>query len=61
MSTKRRSVTELNTRRPAQRLRDDQIRRHFQKKPVRFIAHITVNDVDGYRRYGREFFPVPKP
>jgi hypothetical protein len=33
----------------------------ISKQPVRFIAHITVNDVDGYRRYGREFFPVPKP
>jgi uncharacterized protein (DUF1330 family) len=30
-------------------------------RPVHFIAHITVNDVDGYRQYEKGFFPILKP
>jgi uncharacterized protein (DUF1330 family) len=30
-------------------------------RPVHFIAHITVNDVDGYGQYERGFFPILKP
>ena len=30
-------------------------------QPVYFIAHITVNDVEGYRNYEKGFFPVLKP
>ena len=26
--------------------------------PVQFIAHFTVNDPDGYRRYEQGFFPI---
>ncbi len=26
--------------------------------PVHFIAHITINDVDGYRQYEKGFFPI---
>ena len=29
--------------------------------PVHFIAHITVNDRDGYGQYERGFFPILKP
>ena len=29
--------------------------------PVHFIAHFTVNDVDGYGQYEKGFFPVLKP
>ena len=28
--------------------------------PVHFIAHFTVNDPDGYRRYEQGFFPILK-
>lgn len=28
--------------------------------PVHFIAHFTVNDIDGYRRYEKGFFPILK-
>lgn len=30
-------------------------------RPVYFIAHITVNDADAYRRYEKGFFPILKP
>ncbi len=30
-------------------------------QPAYFIAHITVDDVDGYRQYEKGFFPVLKP
>lgn len=30
-------------------------------QPVYFIAHITVDDADGYRQYEKGFFPVLKP
>ena len=30
-------------------------------RPVHFIAHFTVTDPDGYRRYEKGFFPVLKP
>lgn len=30
-------------------------------QPVYFIAHITVDDVDGYRQYEKGFFPILKP
>ncbi len=29
--------------------------------PVHFIAHITVDDPDGYRNYEKGFFPILKP
>ncbi len=29
--------------------------------PVHFVAHITVNDEDGYRQYEKGFFPILKP
>ncbi len=30
-------------------------------QPAYFVAHITVDDVDGYRQYEKGFFPVLKP
>jgi uncharacterized protein (DUF1330 family) len=30
-------------------------------EPVYFIAHLTVNDADGYLQYEKGFFPVLKP
>jgi uncharacterized protein (DUF1330 family) len=30
-------------------------------RPVHFIAHITVDDVDGYRQYEQGFFQILKP
>lgn len=29
--------------------------------PTYFVAHITVEDVDGYHQYEKGFFPVLKP
>jgi uncharacterized protein (DUF1330 family) len=26
--------------------------------PVHFVAHLTVNDPDGYRQYEKGFFPI---
>lgn len=28
--------------------------------PVHFIAHMSINDVDGYRKYEKGFFPILK-
>ena len=30
-------------------------------QPTYFVAHITVDEVDGYRQYEKGFFPVLKP
>lgn len=31
------------------------------QSPVHFVAHITVNDREGYHEYEKGFFPVLKP